>query len=72
MKCEPGRTLSHAVLTKAPEIISVAVVDLNLTMRVSSVVKVAFDLCDVRGPTVRVREAGSRQRGLVRVLEVLK
>ena len=61
MKYEGGRTLSNPVLTQPPEVISVTVVDLNLTVRLSPLVQVAFNLGDAGGLTVTVREPVGRQ-----------
>ena len=49
------------MLTQPPEVIPVAVVDLNLTLRLASLVQVAFNLGDARGLTVTVRETVGRQ-----------
>ena len=68
LKYERGRALSEAVLTAAPEIVSVVVVDLNLTVRVSSLIQLTVHLCNAGGHTC---EALDRQRAMVGSLEFL-
>ena len=73
MKYDRGWAVSEAVLTEAPEIISVVVVDLNLPVRVSSLIQLPLQLCNAGGQrTVRVCEAVDWQRVLLVSLEFLK